>query len=223
MSRLHAVLTATAVLAALSVQTGCDSAPPARASVEPLASATDNTAAAARPGASSAAAGNGETWSCPHPGNAAAQPERPRDPRAPVATRTDGTRVFGREGALTSSVALPEILGEPSRFAGQTVKTTGVVRQVCQRMGCWMELAAEGSQARPVFVRMAGHAFLLPRDVVGRRATAEGRIAVRPLSPNEIAHYNSEGASLAEGATTVELEATTVEILPASDARPAEG
>ena len=109
---------------------------------------------------------------------------------------------------LTAIVALSAISEEPQRYEGKVVKTEGEIAAVCQKMGCWMELRAEG--VAPIRVPMAGHSFFLPRDVKGRQATVEGTVAVRELSPAERAHLESEGAQAT--AQTLQLTATGVMI-----------
>ncbi|MEM9071848.1 MAG: DUF4920 domain-containing protein [Myxococcota bacterium] len=107
-------------------------------------------------------------------------------------TQVAGPRAFGEPLSESAPTPLAEITGDPQRFSGQTVKTEGEITQVCQRMGCWMEMRSENGPA--VRVPMAGHSFFLPRDVAGRVATIEGTVAVRTLSPSERAHLESEGA-----------------------------
>lgn len=91
-------------------------------------------------------------------------------------------------------------------MAGQTVKTEGEITQVCQRMGCWMEMQAEG--VAPVRVPMANHSFFLPRDVGGRQVTVEGILAIRELGDAEREHLESEGAQAT--ANAIEINATGV-------------
>lgn len=130
------------------------------------------------------------------------------DDRAPVRTLDDGTRVFGREMTLTDApTPLASLTGDPRSFADRVVKTEGEIARVCQRMGCWMEIR-ESAGAAPVRVPMAGHAFFLPQDVTGRRATVEGRVSVRPLSEGMKQHLREEGAEATELALSI--EATSV-------------
>lgn len=131
----------------------------------------------------------------------------PSDGPQPSAILADGARQFGAplsEGG--SEVALADIAGAPATYDGQTVRTAGHIERVCQRMGCWMELRAEGTDA--VRVPMAGHSFFLPRDVAGHEATIEGRVTVTPLSPERAAHLASEGALAT--ANDLSIEATSV-------------
>ncbi len=108
---------------------------------------------------------------------------------------------FGAELTDRALTSLDEIAGSPETFAGTTVKTEGEITAVCQRMGCWMEMRAEGTPA--VRVPMAGHSFFLPRDVSGRHATVEGEVSVRPLSAAERQHLASEGAQATDQALQI--------------------
>lgn len=122
----------------------------------------------------------------------------------------EGRRTFGTapdEGRPLTE--LSSILAEPERFRDQVVRTEGRIAQVCQRMGCWMELR-EGATGPAVRVPMAGHSFFLPRDVAGRRAMLEGRVELRELSPDVRAHLESEGATATGGALAIEASGVVV-------------
>lgn len=111
-----------------------------------------------------------------------------------------------------ASVLLTDVIATPDRFDGQTVKTEGTISQVCQRMGCWMELRADDN-TRGVRVPMAGHSFFLPQTVLGRRATIEGKVVVRPLSEAAKAHFRSEGATELDAALAIEATGVRVDSL----------
>lgn len=124
----------------------------------------------------------------------------------PSAVLADGARQFGAALSDRPETGLAAIAAAPASFDGQTVRTAGRIERVCQRMGCWMELSAEGTQ--PVRVPMAGHSFFLPRDVAGHEATIEGSVHVTALSPEVRAHLASEGAVAT--ADELSIEATSV-------------
>lgn len=110
----------------------------------------------------------------------------------------EGARTFGTAPDETRPLtALDAIVAEPERFRDRVVRTEGTIAQVCQRMGCWMELRPGSGEGPAVRVPMAGHSFFLPRDVAGRRAMIEGRVELRELSPAFRAHLESEGATAA--------------------------
>lgn len=45
---------------------------------------------------------------------------------------------------------------------------------VCEHRGCWMELKDQSGEAH---VKMAGHAFFVPRNASGKRARVLGTLA----------------------------------------------
>lgn len=124
----------------------------------------------------------------------------------------DGSRLFGSEMSEERDVvALGTILASPAEYAGQVVKTEGEIAQVCQQMGCWMELRAD-ADSPGIRVPMAGHSFYLPRDLAGSRATIEGTVQVEALSAEEREHLESEGATATD--QDVSIEATSVLVHP---------
>lgn len=133
---------------------------------------------------------------------------------APEPTRVldDGSRLFGSDiDEARQATPLAEIIASPSQYEGQVVKTEGEISQVCQAMGCWMELRAD-RESPGIRVPMAGHSFFLPRDLAGSRATIEGTVHVAQLSEEEREHLASEGAQATD--QDVSIEATGVLVAP---------
>ena len=134
-----------------------------------------------------------------------------RIPLAAPAELEGAERLFGaapdRARPLTP---LTSILAEPERYRDQVVRTEGRIAQVCQRMGCWIELR-EGEEGPAVRVPMAGHSYFLPRDVVGHRAMLEGRVAMRALSQGEREHLESEGATATASALSIAATGVVVQ------------
>ncbi|MEZ4256155.1 MAG: DUF4920 domain-containing protein [Polyangiales bacterium] len=113
--------------------------------------------------------------------------------RAPVRTDASGSRVFGAELAANGTViALADVVRDSAKYNGKVVRTEGTITKVCQAMGCWMEMRADG--APNVRVPTAGHSFFLPQDVAGHRVTVEGTVKVQPLDEETKKHLESEGA-----------------------------
>lgn len=86
---------------------------------------------------------------------------------------------------LGKNASLTDVAKAPESFAGTKIVTEGRVTAVCQHKGCWMELKDDKGEAH---VKMAGHAFFVPRTASGKRARVLGRLAGVP-----------EGASCGEG------------------------
>lgn len=188
---------------------GCSSAPSPAATAGAQASNTAEGEACAHHGE-----GHAEGEACAHHGAGHAEGEHscdhdaPGGPAAASITQADGSVLYGQ--ALNASIAvtpLATVLAAPANFAGQTIRTEGEVAAVCQRMGCWMELRAEGGTVR---VPIAGHAFNLPRDITGKHASIEGTVNVTELSEAQRAHLASEGAQAL--GSSVSIAATGVQL-----------
>ncbi len=127
----------------------------------------------------------------------------------PAQVLADGSRVFGGEPSERDAIELATILAAPADFDGQTVKTAGEISAVCAQMGCWMELRAD-AESPGIRVPMANHAFYLPRDVVGARATIEGVVHVEALDASAQEHLESEGAQAADSELSIEASSVVV-------------
>lgn len=105
-------------------------------------------------------------------------------------------------------VSLMRIAAEPTIYLGRQVRTEGEIQRVCQKRGCWLELAgADGTRA---FVPMAGHAFAVPKESVGSEALVEGTVRVRERSQAERQHLEADGAGKSIPALSIEANAVVI-------------
>lgn len=181
----------------------CSSAPPPAATAGAQASNTGEGEACAHHGE-----GHAEGEACDHEMPHSCDHDAPGGGAATSTAQADGSVLYGQ--ALNASLAvtpLATVLANPGNFAGQTIRTEGEVAAVCQRMGCWMELRADGGTVR---VPIAGHAFNLPRDITGKHASIEGTVNVTELSEAQRAHLASEGAQAL--GSSVSIAATGVQL-----------
>lgn len=125
------------------------------------------------------------------------------------ADETAGAKVYGALQGDDRVTPLSHITSDPESYRGQRVRTEGEIQRVCQKRGCWLELA-DSSGAR-AFVPMAGHSFTVPMDSVGQRALIEGTVQLRERSQAEVEHLKSDGAG--HVIPSVSIEATAV-LLP---------
>ena len=130
---------------------------------------------------------------------------------------SDGVLKRGAAIGDSEMVALADVLKEPSKYAGKTVRVSGVIVRSCKMEGCWLELAPT-ADAQSVRVKMKDHAFFVPLDSAGANATVEGVFNVKTLSKEMVKHMMDEdGAKFdninADGTVTeISLEATGVEL-----------
>lgn len=89
-------------------------------------------------------------------------------PKAPLAQKT-----FGASISEKTTTPLSSIVEDAPKFIDRTVRTEGTVTAVCKSMGCWMEI---GDDAGQVHVKMASHAFFVPKTSSGHRAIVQGTV-----------------------------------------------
>ncbi len=134
-----------------------------------------------------------------------------------TAKAADG-EVVKRGEPLGSSpvVKFADVLKEPQKFAGKTVRIEGVVERVCQKEGCWMQISPAADAETGVRVTF-DHKFSVPKDAGKMKFRAEGRVDVKTLSKEEVEHLvKDDGAKIkteADGtAREVSFVATGVEL-----------
>jgi hypothetical protein len=113
---------------------------------------------------------------------------------APAASARPGVGKYGAPLGSAREEKLASVLGEPGRYAGQSVRVEGHVRRACSAMGCWMELAESAAPDSPACrVMMKGHAFFVPTDAAGSSARVEGTLEVKRIEPGQVRHMEEEG------------------------------
>lgn len=191
--------TRTALLLALApvaVAVACAKPAPS----EPAASPAAQAAAAAQPAS-------------PAPAAEAAKAEG----AAPANEWGAGTVHRGAPFTAATTTELSTVLATPAKFAGQTVKTHGLVARACAKKGCWMELqTADGKDATGMRVSFKDYAFFVPLDSKGATATIEGTVEVKTLSKEDAEHLAGEGAQIVKNdkgeAVELAFVATGVEL-----------
>lgn len=126
-----------------------------------------------------------------------------------AAPNPDG--VYGAAIGEGDVIMIANIMADPSAYADQDVIIEGQIRQVCQKMGCWFEMAESSEHSDAIRVKSAEHNIFIPKDSGGKTAIAQGKLMVREVSEEEAEHYRSEGAT-AEAGKELSLALTGVKI-----------
>jgi hypothetical protein len=101
------------------------------------------------------------------------EPTPPAKPEPVTAEAAGRLRLGAAIEASAPTVALADVAKSPDAYTGKTFATTGTVTAVCQHMGCWMEIKDDASAAH---IKMAGHAFFVPKTAAGHKAKILGRL-----------------------------------------------
>jgi hypothetical protein len=117
----------------------------------------------------------------------------------PVAGSQEKT--LGTGVTLTEATPIKALLENPKEFVGKTVRIDGVATAVCQAMGCWMAVAAEGQEeGGTVRLKVEHHGpIVFPVTAKGRKVSAQGVFEV--ASDTEAKEAAGEHASHDKEAT----------------------
>jgi hypothetical protein len=121
---------------------------------------------------------------------AKAQAGQPAQPGAAAAPKG---QTFGTGVKLATSTPIDAILAEPTKFAGQNVRVEGMVTDVCEMRGCWFEMAGDKPGAKLRFKVTDGE-MVFPMESKGKKAVAEGVVAVKELTLEQTKEYEAEQA-----------------------------
>ncbi|HET8573837.1 MAG TPA: DUF4920 domain-containing protein [Edaphocola sp.] len=109
-------------------------------------------------------------------------------------------KVYGEafeQAQLLSPGRLPIAMKDSEKL--RAVAVTGYVTEVCQKEGCWLKMTTQKGSQDEIFVKMKDHAFLLPKDIAGKRAVVFGTVEKKEQSVAEQQHYLEDaGASKQE-------------------------
>ena len=98
-----------------------------------------------------------------------------------------GTK-YGAGVTLPHSESIDAILAAPKTFVGKTVRVEGMITDVCEMRGCWMELAGEKPGQKLKF-KVTDGVMTFPVDAKGKHAVAQGVVAVRDMTLDETKEY----------------------------------
>lgn len=82
-----------------------------------------------------------------------------------------GAEKFGKGLTLQQPTPLATILGAPDDYVGKMVQVKGKVSEVCQMMGCWLQIQ-DGEKT--VRMKVKDGEIMFPKTAAGRKAVAEG-------------------------------------------------
>lgn len=89
---------------------------------------------------------------------------------APVAQEKLGEGV-----TLEQATPVAALLDDPEAWLGTTVRVDGVVKAVCEMMGCWMELA-DPDTGKSLQFKVDDGVIVFPVSAKGKRASAQGAL-----------------------------------------------
>ncbi len=100
---------------------------------------------------------------------------------AACAVMSAGELKLGKPLTLKEAVSVDAVLAAPDKYVGKTVQIKGRITEVCQMMGCWMNLVDPNS-GKTLRIKVNDGEIEFPKDGKGRLAIAEGTLTKLELS-----------------------------------------
>src|SRR5258706_10465391 len=91
---------------------------------------------------------------------------------------------LGKPLTLTEPTPLAQIEAHPENYVGKVVQIRGRVSEVCQAMGCWMNIVDPVGE-RSMRIKVNDGEIVFPESAVGKLATAEGKLVKLDLTRDE--------------------------------------
>ncbi len=82
-----------------------------------------------------------------------------------------GAEKFGKGLTLKEATPLATLLNTPGDYVDKMVQVKGKIAEVCQMMGCWLQIQ-DGDKA--VRLKVKDGEIMFPKDGAGRKVAAEG-------------------------------------------------
>lgn len=81
---------------------------------------------------------------------------------------------LGKPLELKQQTPIAALEKKPADYVGKTVQVRGKVTEVCEKMGCWMNLVDPATNAR-VRIKVKDGEIVFPKEAIGKMAVAEGK------------------------------------------------
>jgi hypothetical protein len=82
---------------------------------------------------------------------------------------------LGAGVTLKEATPINAVIEKPADFVGKTIRVDGVATAVCEEMGCWLALSADGARdSKTVRLKVEDGVIVFPISAKGRNVSAEG-------------------------------------------------
>ncbi len=130
---------------------------------------------------------------------------------------------LGKPLTLKNELSIAELSQKPDGFVGKTVQVKGKVSEVCEKMGCWMNLTDTAANNKSVRVKVNDGEIVFPKTAIGKVAVAEGPFVKIDMTRDQLmaqmkheAEANGkkfDPASVKSGKTIYQIQGTGAVIL----------
>ncbi len=80
---------------------------------------------------------------------------------------------FGKGVSSHETIKVSELLANPDKYVGETVRVQGTAVGVCKHRGCWVNIASD-VEGESVRVKVTDGVIVFPPEIMGETIIAEG-------------------------------------------------
>ena len=95
---------------------------------------------------------------------------------------------LGKPIDVTSVTAIPDLLARPDAYVGKTVLIEGTITEVCQNMGCWINIK-DTSSGEVLQIKVNDGDIVFPKESVGKKAVAQGTFTKQVMTRDRLAAW----------------------------------
>jgi hypothetical protein len=103
---------------------------------------------------------------------------------AGLVSRAEGGKSFGKGVGGSETVRIGDLLGDPGKYVGKTVRVSGKITDVCTHAGCWIDIQDE-REGKVVRFKVRDGVIVFPVDVKNKEVVAEGVLEKLELSKDD--------------------------------------
>ena len=81
---------------------------------------------------------------------------------------------LGKPVQIKNVTLVKDLLASPEKYLGQDVKVEGEITEVCQMMGCWINLR-DASSKDAIQVKVQDGEIVFPKNSAGKKIVAQGK------------------------------------------------
>jgi hypothetical protein len=94
---------------------------------------------------------------------------------------------FGSSFQQTENlVPLATALTNAPKYLEKSFQTTGEVKKVCLKKGCWLTLSDKTQEVRVTF---KDYGFFVPQEIMGKKVILQGILQEKVLNESDLRHY----------------------------------
>lgn len=112
---------------------------------------------------------------------------------------TEDMQTYGEKPVLTEATMISAILESPEDFVGKKVLVKGKILDVCEKQGCWIDIAGD-KPGQMIKVKVNDGEIVFPMSTKGKEAIAEGEVYKIEMNEEEAISY-MEHVAEEKGAT----------------------